>query len=475
MGRQRVLICDDEPNLCLILARSLRPLGVDTQTVHTLGDARRALDDDAADILFLDIFLPDGNGLDALPDLHEQHPDLPIIILTAHGSMRTALEATKRHAFDYITKPFDITRIQELARRALASVVEQEAAAETESEPVDAPAPGEGDEIIGNSPLMQDVYKTVGRVTESDVTVLLAGECGTGKELVARAIHANSHRGDGPFVAVNCAAIPDALLESELFGHVRGAFTSAVADRDGRFRQAEGGTLLLDEIGEMPLDLQTKLLRVLQEKTYQRVGANETLTADARVVAASNRDLGRAVESGDFREDLLYRLNVVSITLPPLRKRVEDIAPLTDYFVAKYCAQYGHDPKTVSPSLAERLSSYHWPGNVRELENVLHRAVVMARGAVITEDDVPLLAPAPDTERGESVELWVRRLLQRHMDEGYVGLLHDDALEGVESPLFRFVLEETGGNKSRAAEILGINRNTLHAKMKRYGMLDADA
>ena len=460
MGRKRVLICDDEPNLCLILARSLRPLGVDAQTVHTLGDARRALDDDAADVLFLDIFLPDGNGLDALPDLHARHPNLPIIILTAHGSMRTALEATKRHAFDYITKPFDVTQIQELARRALASVEEQQAAEEAEAEPVDPPAAGDGDEIVGNSPLMQDVYKTVGRVTESDVTVLLAGECGTGKELVARAIHTNSHRGDGPFVAVNCAAIPDALLESELFGHVRGAFTSAVADRDGRFRQAEGGTLLLDEIGEMPLDLQTKLLRVLQ---------------DARVVAASNRDLGRAVESGEFREDLLYRLNVVSITLPPLRKRVEDISPLTDYFVAKYSAQYGHDPKTVSLSLAERLAAYHWPGNVRELENVLHRAVVMARGAVITEDDVPLLAPAPETERGESVELWVRRLLQRHMEEGRVGLLHEDALEGVESPLFRFVLEETGGNKSRAAEILGINRNTLHAKMKRYGMLDVDA
>ena len=475
MGRTRVLICDDEPNLCLILSRSLRPLDVDTAVAHTLGDARRALEDDGADILFLDIFLPDGNGLDALPELHAQHPDMPVIILTAHGTMRTALEATKRHAFDYITKPFDVTQIQELARRAITSVEEQAAAAAAPAEPVAAPKPGEGDEIIGNSPLMQDVYKTVGRVTESDVTVLLAGECGTGKELVARAIHANSHRGSGPFVAVNCAAIPDALLESELFGHVRGAFTSAVADRDGRFQQAEGGTLLLDEIGEMPLDLQTKLLRVLQEKTYQRVGANETLTADARVVAASNRDLTRAVESGEFREDLLYRLNVVSITLPPLRKRVEDIAPLADYFVAKYCAQYGYDIRTVSPTLAERLVAYHWPGNVRELENVLHRAVVMARGAVITEDDVPLLAGTPETERGESVELWVRHLIQRHIEDERVGFLHDDALEGVEAPLFRFVLEETDGNKSRAADILGINRNTLHAKMKRYGMLDSDA
>ena len=475
MGRTRVLICDDEPNLCLILSRSLRPLDVDTAVAHTLGEARRALEDDGADILFLDIFLPDGNGLDALPEIHAQHPDMPVIVLTAHGTMRTALEATKRHAFDYITKPFDVTQIQELARRAITSVEEQAAAAVAPAEPVATPKPGEGDEIIGNSPLMQDVYKTVGRVTESDVTVLLAGECGTGKELVARAIHANSHRGSGPFVAVNCAAIPDALLESELFGHVRGAFTSAVADRDGRFQQAEGGTLLLDEIGEMPLDLQTKLLRVLQEKTYQRVGANETLTTDARVVAASNRDLARAVESGEFREDLLYRLNVVSITLPPLRKRVDDIAPLADYFVAKYCAQYGYDIRTVSPALAQRLVAYHWPGNVRELENVLHRAVVMARGAVITEDDVPLLAVAPETERGESVELWVRHLIQRHMDDERVGFLHDDALEGVEAPLFRFVLEETDGNKSRAADILGINRNTLHAKMKRYGMLDSDA
>jgi DNA-binding NtrC family response regulator len=451
-------------------------LGVDTQVVHTLGDARRALEDDGVDVLFLDIFLPDGNGLDALPDLHERHPNVPVIILTAHGTMRTALEATKRHAFDYITKPFDVIQIQELARRAVTSVEEQAAAADAaDVEQVSPPEPGEGDEIIGNSPLMQDVYKTVGRVAESDVTVLLAGECGTGKELVARAVHTNSHRGSGPFVAVNCAAIPEALLESELFGHVRGAFTSAVADRLGRFQEAEGGTLLLDEIGELPLDLQTKLLRVLQEKTFQRVGSNETLTTDARVVAASNRDLTRAVEMGEFREDLLYRLNVVSITLPPLRKRVEDIAPLSEYFVAKYCAQYGHDTKTISATLADRLRAYHWPGNVRELENVLHRAVVMARGAVVAEDDVPLLAAAPETERGESVELWVRHLIQRHLDEGRVGLLHDDALEGVEGPLFRFVLEETGGNKSRAAEMLGINRNTLHAKMKRYGMLDGDA
>ncbi|MDA1190232.1 MAG: sigma-54 dependent transcriptional regulator [Candidatus Poribacteria bacterium] len=471
MATKRVLICDDEPNLCFILTHALRPLGVETTTAHTLADATDALRQGNIDVMFLDIFLPDGNGLDRLPKFREEYPLIPIIVLTAHGTMRTALEAMKRHAFDYITKPFDVTKVQELARRALLAVERQ--AAES-SEPTAPPKVGDGDEMIGNSGLMQEVFKTVGRVAESDVTVLIQGEGGTGKELVARAIHMNSHRATGPFVPVNCAAIPETLLESELFGHVRGAFTNAVADRKGRFEQASGGTLFLDEIGEMPFDVQSKLLRVLQERTFQPVGSNETRVTDARIITATNRDLARAADEGDFREDLLYRLNVVTVTLPPLRKRMDDVPSLTEYFVSKYCARYNRDPVTVSKSLAERLYKYHWPGNVRELENVIHRAVVMARGNILTEEDVPLLSPPPETERGESIELWLRRLTQKHVDDGRVGELHDEALAGVEIPLFRLVLEQTSGNKSRAADILGINRNTLHAKMKRYEMLDSD-
>ena len=468
---QRILICDDEPNICFVLSRALRQAGFETVTVHTLADAETALSDGRADILFLDIFLPDGNGLDRLPVLRRTYPNVPIIVLTAHGTMRTALESMKRDAFDYITKPFDITKAQELARRAGALVKESRTAATEEVAP---PKSTDGDEIIGNSPLMQDIYKTIGRVAGSDVTVLLQGECGTGKELVARAIHVNSSRNNEAFVVVNCAAIPGPLLESELFGHVRGAFTNAVANRMGRFEQAHNGTLFLDEIGELTLDLQTKLLRVLQEKTFQSLGSNETHRADARIVAATNRDLLRAVREGDFREDLLYRLNVVSITLPPLRRHPEDVPALTDYFVRKYAARYQREPITVSPPLADRFRRYPWPGNVRELENVIHRAVVMARGNVLNEEDAPLLVPDAQMETGETIERWLRQLVHRHVAENRHGFVHDDVLERVETPLIRLALEQTGGNKSRAADLLGINRNTLHAKMKRYGLIETD-
>lgn len=437
--------------------------------VHTLAEAETALAEGGAEILFLDIFLPDGNGLDRLPILRQRYPDVPIVVLTAHGTMRTALESMKRDAFDYITKPFDITKVQEIARRARAILKESRLAS---AQSVLPPKIADGDEIIGNSPLMQEVYKTIGRVAGSDVTVLLQGECGTGKELVARAIHANSPRNGGPFVVVNCAAIPDTLLESELFGYVRGAFTGALTNRTGRFEQAHNGTLFLDEIGDLPLDLQAKLLRVLQERTYQPLGSNETHYTNARIIAATNRDLFRAVREGHFREDLLYRLNVVSITLPPLRRRLEDIPALGEYFVRKYASRYQREPMSISPALAERFQQYSWPGNVRELENVIHRAVVMARGNVLTEEDTPLLTPETQTETGETIERWLRHLVQRYVAENRIGLLHDEVLQQIETPLIRLALEQTGGNKSRAADLLGINRNTLHAKMKRYGLIE---
>ncbi len=467
MNKKRVLICDDEPNICRVLTQSLVDAGFKATSVHTLKEARAALDRSEADILFLDIFLPDGNGLDSLSEMRETHPDVPIIVLTAHGTMRTAVEAMKRRAFDYITKPFDILKAQELARRAAESIEDSPA-------PPSPPKMNGENEIIGNSAAMQEVYKTIGRIAESDVTALLLGECGTGKELVAQAIHANSRRAQMPYVAVNCAAIPDNLLESELFGHVRGAFTDAHFDREGRFASAENGTILLDEIGDIPLDLQTKLLRVLQERTYQRVGSDETLETNARVIAATNRDLDRAVQEGDFREDLLYRLNVVSITLPPLRRRREDIPKLAKYFLAKYCIKYGYEIKTASPALTRRLNAYHWPGNVRELENVIHRGIVMSQGRVLSEEDAPLLNPAAEMESGESMELWVRKLVQKRMNEGRTGNLHEEAVAGVERPLFQFVLDKMDGNKSRAAEALGINRNTLHAKLKKYELAEFD-
>ena len=292
MGK-RVLVCDDEKNIRRILGKALSGAGFEVSGVGTLREARAALERSEADVLFLDIFLPDGNGLEALRGIREAHPEVPVVMITAHGTMRTAVEAMKGHAFDYITKPFDVLKAQETARRAA------EAAEESPAPPAPAVL-ADGEEIIGNSAVMQEVYKMIGRIAESDVTALLLGECGTGKELVARAIHANSRRSGKPYVAVNCAAIPENLLESELFGHVRGAFTDAHADREGRFARAAGGTILLDEIGDLPLDLQTKLLRVLQECAYQRVGSDETFESDVRIIAATNRDLFQAAADGDF-------------------------------------------------------------------------------------------------------------------------------------------------------------------------------
>jgi two-component system nitrogen regulation response regulator GlnG len=471
MAVRRVLICDDEPSICVVLAGALRQAGIASAVAHTLADAQQALARGEVDVLLLDIFLPDGNGLDALPHIRDSYRDVPVIVLTAHGTMRTALEAMKRHAFDYITKPFEVGHVQDLVRRARA--LAKALRTSDDGEPATPPRLADGEEIVGNSPLMQEVYKTVGRVAGSDVSVLLQGECGTGKELVARAIRANSHRANGPFVVLNCAAIPPALLESELFGHVRGAFTNAIADRKGRFEEAVGGTLFLDEIGELSPDLQSKLLRVLQERTYQPVGSNETRVADVRIIAATNRDLAQAVRAGEFREDLLYRLNVVSITLPPLRKRAEDIPALAAHFLRKYGDKYGRERLSISPGLMARLETYSWPGNVRELENVVHRAVVLAPGPVLGPEDAPLLAVEPLTGAHEAVELWLRRILQTHLSANRVGVLYEDVLQRIETPLLRLVLEHTAGNKSRAAELLGMNRNTLHAKMKRHGLLDS--
>ncbi|MBM3213342.1 sigma-54-dependent Fis family transcriptional regulator [Candidatus Poribacteria bacterium] len=467
----RILICDDEPSICFVLRRALERAGFETKSVHSLADAKHALRNDAIDLAFLDILFPDGSGLDELPAIREKFPDIPVIMLTAHGTMRTALESMKRNAFDYITKPFDLASVVSLARRAADSVQESRRRSE---EPVRAPLATEGDEIVGNSPEMQAIYKTIGRVAATEVTVLIQGECGTGKELVARALHANGSRADKPFVEVNCAAIPATLLESELFGHVKGAFTNAVATRIGRFEGAKDGTIFLDEIGDLSLELQTKLLRVLQERSFQRLGSNETVVTDARVIAATNRDLDRAVSEGSFREDLLYRLNVVQITLPPLRHRRSDILLLSDYFVRKYAPRYGRDGVSISEDLLSRFESYDWPGNVRELENVIHRAIVMARGPVLSTADAPLVSPGPELESDGAMDLWLRKWTQDYFASGRRGTLHEEVLERIEGHLMTYVLEHTGGNKSRAADYLGINRNTLHAKLKRYGLTGTD-
>ncbi|HEY3101116.1 MAG TPA: sigma-54 dependent transcriptional regulator, partial [Methylomirabilota bacterium] len=393
-----------------------------------------------------------------------------VIVMTAHGTMETAIQAMQRGAYDYLAKPFDLDEVLLLAERALAAgrLTQEVARLKTGLQEV-----WEFGALIGRHPRMQDVYKTIGRIAASDVTVLLRGESGTGKELVARAIHHYSRRAGRPFVAVSSAAIPGTLLESELFGHERGAFTDAKDRKLGKLELAHGGTLFLDEIGDMPAELQTKLLRALQERVIERVGGTEPIRVDVRVLAATNRDLETMMREGRFREDLFYRLNVVTLTLPPLRERRRDIPLLVEHLLAKYATELGE--RGVAPEALDRLVGHDWPGNVRELENVVQRAMVMATSGVILPEHLPIgpvsaaASVAIDATLEEIVE---RKLLEcvRGLREHTSANLYDLMVGLVEKPLLRAVLRETGGNQVRAAHILGINRNTLRKKLTEHGI-----
>jgi two-component system, NtrC family, nitrogen regulation response regulator GlnG len=394
--------------------------------------------------------------------------------MTAHGTMETAIQAMQRGAYDYLTKPFDLDEVLLLAERALEArrLTQEVARLRTGLQEV-----REFSALIGRHPRMQDVYKTIGRIAGTDVTVLLRGESGTGKELVARAIHHYSRRAGRPFVAVSCAAIPGTLLESEMFGHERGAFTDAKERRLGKFELAHGGTLYLDEIGDMPLELQTKLLRALQERTIERLGGHEPIRIDVRVLAATNRELEALMRDGRFREDLYYRLNVVTLNLPPLRERRRDIALLVEHFLAKYAAELGECG--VAPEALDRLVGHDWPGNVRELENVVQRAMVMATGGVILPEHLPI-GPV-SAAASVAVDASLEEIIERKLVECVRGLrehasanLYDLMVGLVEKPLLRAVLRETGGNQVRAAQILGINRNTLRKKLTEHG-IDPDS
>jgi two-component system nitrogen regulation response regulator GlnG len=399
--------------------------------------------------------------------------DACVIVITAHGTMDTAIQAMQRGAYDYLAKPFDLDEVVLLAERALAARRLTQEVTRLKSGLQEV---WEFGAIIGRHPRMQDVYKTIGRVAGSDVTVLLRGESGTGKELVASAIHHYSRRAGRPFVAVSCAAIPSTLLESEMFGHERGAFTDAKERRLGKLELAHGGTLYLDEIGDMPLELQTKLLRALQERTIERLGGQDSIRVDVRVLAATNRDLEALMKEGRFREDLYYRLNVVTVSLPSLRERRRDIPLLVDHFVAKYAAELGE--RGVAPETLDRLVGYDWPGNVRELENVIQRAMVMATSGVILPEHLPIgpvsaaASVAADAPLEEIVE---RKLMEcvRGLREHASANLYDLMIGLVEKPLLRAVLRETSGNQVRAAQILGINRNTLRKKLIEHG-IDVD-
>ena len=470
----RILVADDEDSLRWVLEKGLRGVGYDVTSVKDGEEAVRVFEAQPFDLVFLDVRMPGLDGLTALERIRDLRPDVYVIVMTAHGSMDTAIKAMQRGAYDYLNKPFDLDEVLLLSERALAAsrLTQEVARLRTGLAEV-----REFSALIGRHPRMQDVYKTIGRIAGTDVTVLLRGESGTGKELVARAIHHYSRRSGRPFVAVSCAAIPGTLLESEMVGHERGAFTDAKERRLGKFELAHGGTLYLDEIGDTPVDLQTKLLRALQERTIERVGGHESIAIDVRVLAATNRDLEALMKEGRFREDLYYRLNVVTVNLPPLRERRRDIPLLVEHFLAKHVEELGE--RGVAPEALDRLVGYDWPGNVRELENVVQRAMVMATAGVILPEHLPI-GPV-SAAASVAVDATLEEIIERKLMECVRGLrerssanLYDLVVGLVEKPLLRAVLRETSGNQVRAAQILGINRNTLRKKLTEHG-IDPDA
>ncbi|MFW5832943.1 MAG: nitrogen regulation protein NR(I) [Pseudomonadota bacterium] len=471
MTERTILIAEDDNSIRTVVSRALSRQGFNVQATRAASTFWQWVEEGIGDAAIMDVMLPDENSLDILPQIRSRRPDLPIIVMSAQNTLLTAVRAAERGAFEYLPKPFDIATLLAAVQRALSS---------TRSRPEPGRERLEGEEnlpIIGRSPAMQDIYRILARLVGTDLTVLVSGESGTGKELVARALHDYGRRRHGPFVALNMAAIPKELIESELFGHEKGAFTGAGARKAGRFEQAEGGTLFLDEIGDMPLEAQTRLLRVLQQGEFMPVGAREPVKADVRILAASHRELRTLVAQGLFREDLFYRLNVVPIRLPSLRERVEDIPALVEHFLAGAHAD-GLPLKSFDPEAIQRLKQHDWPGNVRELENLVRRMVVLYTEDVIGPALVDLElreARRPDRGQGgaaldDSLAATVTRHVERlfasvgqvdDVNELYLQVLHE-----VERPLIAETLAVTRGNQLRAAQILGLNRNTLRKKIR---------
>ncbi len=467
MSASTILVADDDRAIRTVLSQALARQGHDVRTTGNAATLWQWVEEGQGDIVITDVVMPDENGLDLVPRIRKQRPGMRVIVMSAQNTLLTALKATERGAFEYLPKPFDLRELLSVVDRAL-------------SEP-SAPLPAVASEeeeslpLIGRSPAMQDIYRTLARLMTADITVMLYGESGTGKELVARVLHDYGKRRFGPFVALNMAAIPRDLIESELFGHEKGAFTGATARSAGRFEQAAGGTLFLDEIGDMPLEAQTRLLRVLQEGEYTTVGGRQTIRADTRIIAATHRDLQQMVRQGLFREDLFYRLSVVPIRLPPLRERREDIPELLNHF-AQRVAEEGFPTKRLDPDALAELKRYHWPGNVRELENLVRRLAVLYGQEVIDQAvisselaEAPAKSPQPrqvNESLGEAVEWHLRQYFLGHGDGLPASGLYDRVLREVERPLIEMSLAATRGNQLRAAELLGVNRNTLRKKIR---------
>ena len=458
-----ILLCDDDAAIRTVVAQALRRAGHGVRAVTTLAELDRALAERTPDVLVTDVVLPDGDGLDRAAALSRELPDLPIIILSARNTLTTAVRAAEAGAYEYLPKPFDLDT---LARTVAAALARKGASPAGDDLDEDRALP-----LIGRSPAMQEVYRVIARVVSNDLTVLISGESGTGKELVARAIHELGARRAAPFVAINMAAIPRDLIEAELFGHERGAFTGAAQRTAGRFEQAAGGTLFLDEIGDMPIDAQTRLLRVLQSGEFTTVGGSRTIRANVRIVAATNRDLTQSVADGRFREDLFYRLNVVPVALPALRERRQDIALLARHFL-DHAAEQGLPRKALDAAAIATLEAYDWPGNVRELENLMRRLAALSRDETIGQGDVAAIlgsagvaSAGGDVTIDAAVRLFVDRLAREAPAALDDGTLYDRVVAAAERPLIEAMLARHGGNQLRVARAIGINRNTLRKRL----------
>ena len=454
--KKLILIADDDQSIRSLLQTFLEGEGFRTVEAKSGRDVIPAITKQRPDVVIMDLRMPGMSGLDVLDQMKRLRiDDVPVLTMTAYGTSNVAIEAIQRGAYDYVTKPFElddllITVRRTIDHRDLARRVR--AVDETIRDPLD--------NIIGNTPPMQHVYKTIGRVARTEATVLITGESGTGKELVAGAMHFNSNRRGGPYIKVPCASLTETLLESELFGHEAGSFTSAVKTRKGRFEMADKGTIFLDEIGEMSLNTQKKLLRVLQEREFERVGSNTPIKVDTRVIAATNRDLGQEVAEGRFREDLYYRLNVIAVELPPLRERMDDVPLLTEHFLQKFRSDSPDNSPRISEEALVKLMEYHWPGNVRELENTIHRSIILARGSVITPQHI-VFTGAPG--KRESVDDAIA-------DRIAAGESLKEIVAETERQAILAALHRANGNRSNAAKQLGINRGLLYAKIKEYAL-----
>jgi nitrogen regulation protein NR(I) len=468
----RVLVVDDEKNITFVIQAMLEKAGFEAVVFNDSAEALDALSSEDVDLVITDLYMPGPSGMEILEHCQKNYPQLPIVIITAYGTVEAAVSALKRGAFDFITKPFDQNELLSVVKKAVATYHQRQkepiiffsgglaTAQSTASESSETPMSSISS-MIGNSPQMQDIFKVISKIAQSPSTVLVWGESGTGKELVAYEIHRHSKRANKPFIKINCAAIPGTLIESELFGFEKGAFTGAVASKPGRFELAHEGTLFLDEVAEMPLEMQVKLLRILQEQEFERVGGVNTIKVDVRIITATNKDLEAEVRAGRFREDLFYRLNVVPIHLPPLRERKDDIELLVRYFLIQFNQKLKKTITGLTPETLGALKAYSWPGNIRQLENVLERMILMSDGNVLMVEDLPdelmgsVVTRSEEEAPGSTASL--KQIVRRQT-------------QSLERELIEKALEETSGNVTRAAEKLGLSRKGLQLKMKELGL-----